>query len=272
MKTAYKGKGGKPYYRGIKMLSLIVQKDTNTLVQHYGRNERGLDLVVGDIHGCINRLYEALSSVGFNYDTDRLFSVGDLVDRGPESGDSLELLSKPWFFAVQGNHEDAGVQFAAMEAMGQPSKGFTERYMKYGGAWMIGKPQVERMDYAMAFASLPYAIEIETVHGLVGVIHADALRDDWSYTVHRLRTVRHQSQLDMILGHITMDRSKLLAGDRTPVKGVHALVVGHTPLRTPLRLGNTYYIDTGAIFGGSFTFLNLNSMEFLIVGEPGDFE
>jgi len=36
---------------------------------------------------------------------DQLFSVGDLVDRGPESHRVLEWLARPWFFAICGNHD-----------------------------------------------------------------------------------------------------------------------------------------------------------------------
>lgn len=39
----------------------------------------------GDIRGCFNRLQAGLELLGFDPDKDRLFSVGDLVDWGPES-------------------------------------------------------------------------------------------------------------------------------------------------------------------------------------------
>ena len=35
--------------------------------------------VVGDIHACYSLLKEGLKSVGFNYNTDLLIAVGDLV-------------------------------------------------------------------------------------------------------------------------------------------------------------------------------------------------
>ena len=65
----------------------------------------GRDFVVGDIHGAFDILMKALEAVGFNPKTDRLFSVGDLVDRGNYSQLALEFLSEPWVFAVRGNHE-----------------------------------------------------------------------------------------------------------------------------------------------------------------------
>ena len=64
------------------------------------RNEQGRDFAVGDVHGCFTRLQDSLGRMGFDASRDRLFSVGDLVDRGPESEAALEWLAQPWFFAV----------------------------------------------------------------------------------------------------------------------------------------------------------------------------
>ena len=66
------------------------------------RNERGRDFAVGDVHGHFSRLQEGLDRLGFDPARDRLFSVGDLVDRGPENEAALEWLAQPWFHAVQG--------------------------------------------------------------------------------------------------------------------------------------------------------------------------
>ena len=51
----------------------------------FAQNIAGRDFAVGDIHGCFTELQRGLDAIGFNPNTDRLFSVGDLVDRGPES-------------------------------------------------------------------------------------------------------------------------------------------------------------------------------------------
>ena len=61
--------------------------------------------MVGDLHGCFDLLDRLLVTAHFDPGCDRLFSVGDLVDRGPDSMRCLEFLEAPWFFAVKGNHE-----------------------------------------------------------------------------------------------------------------------------------------------------------------------
>src|SRR3546814_19392841 len=79
-------------------------------VQRYPRNETGRDFAVGDIHGHFSRLQALLDAVEFDPSKDRLFSVGDLVDRGPECEQALDWLARPWFHAVQGNHEDIAIR------------------------------------------------------------------------------------------------------------------------------------------------------------------
>ncbi|MGB0713157.1 MAG: metallophosphoesterase, partial [Gammaproteobacteria bacterium] len=48
-------------------------------------NEVGRDLIVGDIHGEFIALKDRLDELEFVPGRDRLFSVGDLIDRGPNS-------------------------------------------------------------------------------------------------------------------------------------------------------------------------------------------
>jgi len=58
-------------------------------VKHFDMNITGRDFAVGDIHGCDRELQTALNAVKFIEQTDRLFSVCDLVDRGEESEPNL---------------------------------------------------------------------------------------------------------------------------------------------------------------------------------------
>lgn len=45
---------------------------------------------------------------------DLLVSVGDVIDRGPDSLRCLKLLRKSWIVAVRGNHEQMGLDALAM--------------------------------------------------------------------------------------------------------------------------------------------------------------
>jgi Calcineurin-like phosphoesterase len=68
-------------------------------------NTTGRDFVIGDLHGSFSRLIDLLDHLNFDASRDRLISVGDLVDRGPDSLLCLQLLGEPWFYSILSNHE-----------------------------------------------------------------------------------------------------------------------------------------------------------------------
>jgi hypothetical protein len=95
-------------------------------------NEIGRDFVCGDLHGAFERVEQFLEHVRFDVTRDRLISVGDLVDRGPDNELCLRLIEQPWFYAVQGNHEQLMSQYY------DPSLGPYGDYWSYnGGMWGI---------------------------------------------------------------------------------------------------------------------------------------
>ena len=148
----------------------------HALVHRYPPNENGgRDFAVGDIHGHFTRLQRALDAIGFDPAADRLFSVGDLVDRGPESWQVLEWLAKPWFHPVRGNHEQ-------MLAMATAQAIDDELYIFNGGAWFLSLPDSCQIDYEIKLSSLPMMIEVETESGPVGIVHADCDLYGWKYT------------------------------------------------------------------------------------------
>jgi serine/threonine protein phosphatase 1 len=75
-------------------------------IARLGRNTKGRDLIVGDMHGCINAFNKLLDKANFDPSRDRVLCTGDLTHRGPNSLQCLELLKEPWFFSVRGNHEE----------------------------------------------------------------------------------------------------------------------------------------------------------------------
>lgn len=209
-------------------------------IQRFERNTKGRDLIVGDIHGNFTKLQAALDAVGFDPARDRLFSVGDLVDRGPESELVLDWLAEPWFRAVQGNHDEMAVSWAD----GHQDAG---NYMANGGAWNIGNPPELRREIAEAMRVLPLGIEIETAHGPVGIVHAECPFDDWEkFRAAIDNPATSRTMIDRIEAIAQWSRTRIDHGDRAEVRGLRALVVGHTPVLQPKVLGNVHYIDTGA--------------------------
>ncbi|APZ43635.1 metallophosphoesterase [Acidihalobacter ferrooxydans] len=205
------------------------------------RNATGRDFCVGDLHGMFHVLDDALDSLGFDPACDRLISVGDLIDRGPESPRVLEFLAQPWFHAVRGNHEAMLLDVVSGD---EDEMSWVER----GGAdwWLMINAQ-ERTAYSDVFSRLPYTLELDTAAGRVGVVHADVpVGYGWGEFVAQLP---HDNNLREHALWARLRINSIQRGASTqPVDGLHLLVVGHTPVAAATRVQNIYYIDTGAAY------------------------
>ena len=58
--------------------------------------------IIGDIHGCASTLEDLLSEIPSGED---IYSVGDLVDRGPDSSKVVSICMEAGIRTVLGNHE-----------------------------------------------------------------------------------------------------------------------------------------------------------------------
>lgn len=226
-----------------------------TLVKRFSGNTKGRDFAVGDIHGHFTRLQLALDAAGFDPAVDRLFSAGDLVDRGPECRDALDWLAKPWFHPVRGNHDDYVCRFDTCDV---------DNWVYNGGSWFAGLPWDEQREFATQFRELPILIEVETPAGLVGLVHADCVMDSWDQLKHELENPQSAQRRKLVANTCMWSRTRVEQFDERFVHGVRAVAVGHTPMNSPLILGNVIHIDTGGWLpdgSGHFTLLNLYTLE-----------
>lgn len=85
----------------------------------------GRTLVIGDIHGCYDELCRLLEATGYQQGVDRLASVGDIFDRGPDPLGCLRLLQKLEAAVVLGNHCEKHIRWRRREqeklATGKPN-------------------------------------------------------------------------------------------------------------------------------------------------------
>ena len=97
-----------------------------------------------------------------------MISVGDLIDRGPQSADCLGLLRCRWFRAVRGNHEQM-----ALEAL---ESGDMRLWQMNGGDWYVKGDARQRADVDRLLAHcrrLPLIIEVECGKARHVIAHAD---------------------------------------------------------------------------------------------------
>ena len=61
--------------------------------------------VIGDIHGCYHTLIELVGRIKRNYPGAQIYCVGDLVDRGNYSFETVDFVIKEGIITTSGNHD-----------------------------------------------------------------------------------------------------------------------------------------------------------------------
>lgn len=122
---------------------------------------------IGDVHGCYAELRHLLHEIGWKQGEDRLWLVGDLINRGPSSLDVVRFVQDlgDRAVAIQGNHEVRAVQ----GLFGSPSPVFQE-HMGY----LLDAPDCAAL--AGWLRRLPFLARDEE-HGLT-MVHA-GLHPHW---------------------------------------------------------------------------------------------
>lgn len=205
-------------------------------IKRFSTNRLGNDYIVGDIHGKFTALERSLEAVHFDTETDRLFAVGDLIDRGPDSADIFEWVAQPWFCSIIGNHEYMAYRWLIGKPMPQVD------IMRHGGLWLQHLNQQQKTDLIHIIEQLPMAFEIETDNGTIGAIHADCPYDDWLHFRQaelglQYLTDSWHSDADICL----WSRSRYQEQYTQPIRNIKAVIHGHTTLGQAQKLGNVHF-------------------------------
>ena len=217
-------------------------------------NAGGRDFVVGDLHGQWSSLMQALAGVSFDPQHDRLFSVGDLVDRGPDPMACLRMLRKPWFKAVLGNHERLLLAHL----------GYPETWLHHFHAYRYSRPWVRLLsaadreelieDLAPRVAGLPLALRVGDGGDAFYVLHAERPGNPHPWSDRQMDKVlavpRHALPWKLI-NHLTWARQRLRRAsaevvEYNPVDPVSITYVGHTIVPQIQRVQQHVYLDRGA--------------------------
>lgn len=220
-------------------------------------NAKGRDLVVGDLHGHRVLFERELERLGFDPKMDRVFSVGDLVNRGPDSLGTLSLIEEPWFHPVLGNHELMMLNFLGYYS----SRVHCRRsYPAGGGEWIgdaIAKHPKRVRRLADRVASLSLAIHVDADVAF-NVMHGDlalfgsrqtSLFDQKVLCVHEAdrstsSRINFQEAVGSTLFSLTFADLPACVSE-TPFGDLHLTYVGHTPVREVVVHNSYIYIDQG---------------------------
>lgn len=211
--------------------------------------------VVGDLHGCYLEFMQQLIKVHFDFRKDLIVSVGDLVDRGPDSLKCLELIKEPWFEAIRGNHEQM-----CLEAQLEPE--IVDLHCKHGGEWLYQLPLEKQKECLTLCVNLPIVLEVVFKEKIYGFVHADIHLNNWHEFKKSILQNDYFTSVDSsAIQQALWGRSRISHGLKSQifktVTGVEKVYLGHTVVTEVEQVNNCFFIDTGIELGKKLSILEI---------------
>lgn len=228
-------------------------------------------IIIGDVHGCSEKLNMLLDSLRPDSGEDRLVFLGDLFDRGQESWEVFQTVRRlaesfgERFVLLRGNHEDyllrTDISFMDQMVWVRVGKRATEQSFHRHGARMED--------------SIPWISEhVRTYYKAENYqcVHAGAKIEPLE--ANDLYTLLHDHSIAMengyagfltITGHIALKYPVWFAGDRKTVKTLEYGVRQKLPER------GLICIDTGCGKGGELTAMTVEGDSFILTRTTPDF-
>lgn len=210
------------------------------------------DIVIGDVHGCIDELNELLVLVSYSPRTDRLVIAGDLVDKGPDSAAVVRRVRELGAESVMGNHDEWYARFHRRLTDGECKMRRTpDREKIYRSLsredleWMQAMPKFIRLDErtVVVHAGFRKSVPVE--------------EQDFDDCLH-LRYVRRESGERWNMASVTLLTPDVAAFWTEVWAGPEDVVYGHHPSKSETVLtecagARCWGIDTGCCFGNKLT-------------------
>lgn len=214
-------------------------------LQRLEDNTSGRDFVVGDLHGSLDAFRKGLQALNFDPLVDRMFSVGDLVDRGTRSQETAELVYETWFYAVLGNHEQMMI-----DSLVHSDRYSHMMWQENGGHWYYSSSAVHIKMLAEDLESLPLVYVVGKGPTRFHVVHAQLAKREYGQYVDITNEIVDQWNFSIQdETAMTWGRS-LAAGNRMMfnASGLSPTYVGHTPMDKVLVNHNHVHLDSGVTF------------------------
>ena len=208
--------------------------------------------VFGDIHGRYTTFQNLLESIGYNASTDVIYSVGDLIDRGPDSALVVEFFKRPNCHAILGNHEQMVLNLRDWETV------WTDSWAGGQATLRSIKSHSHNLDWLLEFcAALPICLDVgdETQACSFRLIHAECPVEwtDTKLTTYLAGVSRHSIAEGRLLWGRKDITQVLRALDKTgntdrisisEARSRRSVFLGHTPVSEIINVSNLYWLDT----------------------------
>jgi len=197
----------------------------------------GRIIAIGDIHGCHQEFADLLAALAPTPD-DRLVLLGDLVNRGPDSGRVIDLAREHRALSLLGNHE--------LRLLNHRRTG-DESHLKEADRETIARLRPEDWSYLEAMPLTHEVPELNTVFVHGGFLPDEPWQKQSAAVVTRIQAIDADGR--------PCKRSD--APDALPWadlwNGPPFVVYGHTPRPEVYKLKWSVGIDTACVMGGHLT-------------------
>ncbi len=255
-----------------------------------------MNYLIGDVQGCCEALQRLLAKIGFSPSRDRIYMLGDLVNRGPDSLGTLKLLHGLGDAAVSllGNHDLH--LLAVAQGVRKPHRSDTTAQVLQApdaGAWLDWlrhqRMAVHALGWLMVHAgvapqwtlntTLALAAEVERelqgpdLHGFLSTMYGNepaAWRSDlhgparWRFVINALTRMRF-CRLDGSLEFDTKEAAHAAPPDCVPwfehpqrATANVPIAFGHWSTLGLINRPDLLAIDTGCVWGGHLTAVRID--------------
>ncbi|WP_126452860.1 symmetrical bis(5'-nucleosyl)-tetraphosphatase [Sulfuriflexus mobilis] len=264
---------------------------------------------IGDIQGCLNELQRLLEHIDFDTAADRLWLVGDLVNRGPDSAGVLRLILGLGDRAtiVLGNHDlhllavaEGHLKYAKHDNLHDVIEAEDGVELLY---WLRHLPLMHhdgQLGLSMVHAGLPPQWDLATAQACAKEVEAvlqgpdyvhflehmyGNLPDRWDDNLEGLDRLRFITNCFSRLRYCD-EHGRLALDEKGPpgsqpagyapwfeLKGrrtrEHTILFGHWSSLGFIDHDNVYGLDTGCLWGHALTALRLEDRRIFSIDCPG---
>jgi len=217
-------------------------------------------IVVGDVHGCLDELKDLLTACDYSSsEGDKVLLVGDLVNKGPLSLETVQYARENGILSIRGNHDDFALCLALNLVPSEdrsPSLAYIDKFSRDDIEWM---------------QELPYSVHIPAWNSLIihaGLVPGVSLQQQKPVDMVTIRNLvsgdDHQLE-GTSRNDVGEPWTSLWNGDGLPIltglnpqadQPLH-IIYGHDARRGLQQLPFSTGVDTGCAYGKQLTALIL---------------
>lgn len=254
---------------------------------------------IGDVHGCFDELIALLEKINFNHGCDTLWLTGDIVNRGPKSLETLQFVMQheSSVHTVLGNHDLH--LLAVYYGEGKVKRSDTlSSILNHPNSdkmleWLKSQPlMIQNNQYVMVHAGLLPQWNVDKAHALASEVEyvlQSNKADKYFSKMYSNKPSAWSDDLDgyerlrMITNVFTRMRALTFTNEleydyKSTVKKMplylrpwfkaanrqhlsHNIIFGHWSALGYINADHVISLDTGALWGGELTAINLDTQQ-----------